>query len=161
MRGRIPLIPAWRNRRDPDFPEDVIHFPNWNAHSLFFWDPAYNVVELIARHDLDNGRPGKFTRKDVLYASEIAIAVDSQNESAHMLHDDLGLAVYPPGRKSGWWSMGDENGLILCTQNGRSWGEHTPTPRRLRTHPVEIEIAGDEDKVYMLQNYPFEITVKS
>src|SRR2546423_211293 len=33
--------------------EDEFNFVSWNAHSLYFYDPAGNIVELIARHDLD------------------------------------------------------------------------------------------------------------
>ena len=45
---------------DDKFPKDVRHFQNWNAHSIFFWDPAGNLVEYIARHDLGNGADGEF-----------------------------------------------------------------------------------------------------
>ena len=55
---------------------DVIHFSRWNAHSVFFRDPAGNLLEYIARHDLNNQADGNFTPTDILYASEIGLVVD-------------------------------------------------------------------------------------
>lgn len=36
QRQRTPLIAPDAGLRDPRFPDDVVHFVNWNAHSVFF-----------------------------------------------------------------------------------------------------------------------------
>ena len=81
QRQHTPLFKTPRRQIDSGYPDDVRHFRSWNAHSVFFFDPAENVVEHIARHDLpstnDLGSPGDaFTPEDILYASEIAFASD-------------------------------------------------------------------------------------
>ena len=37
-----------------DYKDDIADFVNWHAKSVYFYDPAGNIVELIARFDLDN-----------------------------------------------------------------------------------------------------------
>jgi catechol 2,3-dioxygenase-like lactoylglutathione lyase family enzyme len=154
---RSPLIEAPERARDPAFPDDVRHFRNWNAHSVFFWDPAGNLLEYIARHDLDNGAPGPFTTDDILYASEIAFVVDDQPAAAHQLNQTLGLDVYPRGASS-WWAMGDELGLLLCIPR-RLWGENTDRPRRFTVHPTEATIRGGAPRTYQMPGYPYTVQV--
>ena len=159
QKERCPLIPAWANRRDPNYPDDVIHFPSWNAHSLFFWDPAQNIVEFIARHTLKNDAAGPFTSRDILCASEIAFAVPSQRAAATRVKSELGLEPYPSGA-SHWWAMGDEHGLLLCTELGRHWGTHTSTPKTFQVFPTTARIRGDRDRVFRFPGQPYEVNVE-
>jgi hypothetical protein len=99
----------------------VVAFPHWNAHSVFFWAPAGNLAELIARHDLDNGAPGPFTRRDLLAVSEIAFVVDDVGAAAGELAGRLGIEPYRQGSDS-FIALGDEQGLLLVMQRGRNLG---------------------------------------
>lgn len=56
--ARCTLIETPPELRDPRYPDDVRWFRHWNAHSVFFWDPAGNLVEYIARHDLPTAKRG-------------------------------------------------------------------------------------------------------
>ena len=60
---------------NPDFNWDstkkIVHFSGWNANSIFFLDPAGNLLEYIARHDLKNANAAEFSAKDILYAGDI------------------------------------------------------------------------------------------
>src|SRR5438874_2421410 len=38
-----------------DYKNDIADFINWHAKSVYFYDPAGNILELIARFDLGNG----------------------------------------------------------------------------------------------------------
>ena len=61
--GRRRARPAGRSpsgNRAAGYPPEVVDYRHWNAHSVFFLDPAGNVVEYIARHDLKNGDSGPF-----------------------------------------------------------------------------------------------------
>lgn len=62
---RVPLIQGPSNRRDSRYPNDIRHFPDWSAHAFFFWDPADNIVEFIARHDVENDSASPFTGRDI------------------------------------------------------------------------------------------------
>ncbi len=157
---RSPLVPWLARQRDKAIPhEDVRHFRNWNSHSVFFFDPAMNIVEYIARHALKNDAPGPFTPRDILYASEIAFVVDDQHAAARHLGRALGLGVYPPGERF-WWAMGDESGLLLCVPV-RQWGATTDTPVTLEAFPVRAEIAGDVGRPdrYEFEGKPYEVVV--
>lgn len=162
---RTPLIPTPAHRIDPSFPPDVRHFPSWNAHSVFFWDPAGNLLEHIARHDLGNARPGPFTSRDILYASEIGFVFDDQHGAAREVHRDLGLPAYPPGRDpGGWWAMGNELGLVLCLPK-RIWGENTDRPKRFGVHPTRATIraaagGGAGRRSYEFPGYPYLLEVE-
>ncbi len=156
--SRSPLIPTPKDKIDVKYPEDVRHFRHWNAHSVFFWDPAGNLLEYIARHDMDNGATGSFTNKDILYVSEIAFVVDDQAAEAKLLNKHLGLTPYPASAGF-WWAMGDESGLLLCIPK-RIWGENTPNPKRFGVHRTEATIAGNDDKVYRYDNFPYSVKVK-
>ncbi len=154
---RTPIIPTPKRARDPKFPDDVRHFRNWNAHSVFFWDPAGNLLEYIARHDLKNGNKGTFTSKDILNVSEIAFVVDDQHQESKDIHNNLQLDVYPKNN-SFWWAMGDENGLLLCIPK-RIWGENTNNPKRFDVFSTEATIYGKVNKGYKFSNFPYQISM--
>lgn len=156
---RAPLIETPVYLRDPKFPKDVRHFRNWNAHSLFFWDPAFNIVEYICRHDLPNAAPGKFSVDDIHYASEIGLTVTDQASNAKLLEKDLGLGVYPRSSTRPW-AMGDELGLLLCIPKRRVFGENTDTPKTFDVFPTRATIRGERSMNYAIPNYPYEIVVK-
>ncbi len=155
---RTPLVPTPHNKIHQGYPNDVRHFRHWNAHSVFFWDPAGNLLEYIARHDMDNALPGGFTKDDILYASEIAFVVDDQAAEAKLLNKYLDLAPYPTSSNF-WWSMGDEAGLLLCIPK-RLWGENTPNPKRFGVHPTEATILGDAQEEYLFEGFPYRVNVK-
>jgi catechol 2,3-dioxygenase-like lactoylglutathione lyase family enzyme len=72
QRMRTPII-----HPNPNGPRDaIVNFSHWNAHSIFFLDPAGNLLEYIARHDLKNSADGEFSSKDILYVSEIGFIVE-------------------------------------------------------------------------------------
>ncbi len=152
---RTELILTPERLRDSKFPNDVRHFRNWNAHSVFFWDPAGNLLEYIARHDLKNGAEGGFTTRDILNVSEIGFVVDDQQQEAKKINNNLDVDVYPK-KSSFWWAMGDENGLLLCLPK-RLWGENTDNPRRFDVYKTEATIVGKENKEYRFSNFPYRV----
>lgn len=156
---RSPLFLTPDNLRDPQFPEDVRHFRSWNAHSVFFWDPAGNVVEYIARHDLDNPAEGPFTSRDILYASEIAFVVEDVPGAASRLETTLSLPQYQSASEV-FHATGDETGLLLLFKRGRTIGD------TLRNRPAPAEafstratIRGLEVGNYAFPDAPFEIEI--
>lgn len=159
QRERAPLILSPPNRRDPRYPDDVRHFPNWNAHSVFFWDAANNIVEYIARHDLKNSDPGPFTSEDILYASEIGFVVDDVSATALKLKKDLALSPYPLGTDH-LWAMGDEHSLLLVLKEGLLWGANTDSPKKFDVFPTVVGICGVKPTKYVIPDYPYEIIVE-
>lgn len=157
---RTPLVPTPANLRDPAYPDDVRHFANWNAHSVFFFDPAYNIVEYIARHDLGNaaGDAESFGPSDLLYCSEIGfvVAPDDREEIAGRVAKQIGLSEYPRGNTP--WAMGDERGLLLVLGNlGGFWGENTDTPVRWGVWPTEATINGPASADDTFDGKPYRV----
>ncbi len=157
---RTPLFSTPENLRDPSFPNDVRHFRNWNAHSLFFWDPAGNVVEYIARHELRNSAAGSFTSRDILCASEIAFVVDDVPKTASGLEAALSLPQYQSASDV-FHATGDERGLLLLFERGRRIGDtlgDRPSPAEVfATH---AEIRGAASGTYEFPEGPFEIEIR-
>lgn len=127
--ARTPLFTTPAHMRDPKYPDDVRHFRSWNAHSVFFADPAGNVLEHIARHDLkDDPEPHEqdvgdrsFTSRDILYASEIALVSDDVPQTSNDIMSTFDLAPYRPGSEQ-FQAIGDEHGLLLVFKRGRQLG---------------------------------------
>ena len=145
---------------DPSYPKDIRHFQHWNAHSVFFWDPAGNLVEYIARHDLKNTADGEFTSKDLLCASEIAFIVQDTETIADEIKSSFDLNQYRGGDEN-FRAIGDENGLLLVMKKGRVWESHTNISRTPNTSKTAVIIKAGKDQKWMPKNYPFEINVKT
>jgi catechol-2,3-dioxygenase len=134
---------------------EVFHYESWNAHGLYFHDPAGNVAELIARHDLPNARPGPFAAGDILYVSEIGLVVDDVPATVRALEAALGLAVYRSGGAE-FAAVGDEHRLLILTRRGRDWWGDTPS----RPYPLLARLSGERDAEYRAPGYPFTILVQ-
>lgn len=156
--ARTPLIPPNADIVDPEYGADVWHFRHWNAHSIFFWDPADNIVEYIARHELKTAAAGDFSLNDIHYVSEIGLMVDDQGRSAAEIEKHLGLASYPPGNDQPW-AMGDAHGLLLCLSRGRIWGTRDKK-RRFDEFPTEATIRGTRAMEYTMTGRPYKIIVR-
>lgn len=64
----------------------ITHFENWNAHAVYFYDNNGNLLEFIARHDLDNEQGGKFTGASILNISEIGIVTENPLELGNKIN---------------------------------------------------------------------------
>ncbi|MGH1366372.1 MAG: VOC family protein [Calditrichia bacterium] len=156
---RGPLIETPPHQRDPDYPNDVRHFRHWNAHSLFFWDPAGNLVEYIARHELDNDSESDFSVGDIHYASEIGFIVEDQQEAARQLNKAFGLSAYPK-ETNFWWAMGDADGLLLCLPKGREWGEFEGRTQKFSEYPTNVTINGSTEQEFAFAGLPYSVKVE-
>src|SRR5919201_69783 len=60
---------------DRETGEEVFPFDNWNAEACYGLDPAGNIVELIAHHDLPEETPGggPFVSQELLGMCELGV----------------------------------------------------------------------------------------
>jgi hypothetical protein len=144
---------------DKNYPADIRHFSHWNAHSVFFWDPANNLVEYIARHDLDNSSEGDFSNKDIICASEIAFITEETKMIADGIMSSFDLSQYRQGDEN-FKAIGDENGLLLVIKKGVTWERHTDAARSPGTNKTIVTINAGKGTSWTPANYPFEIIVK-
>lgn len=99
--------------------EDEVFFTSWNAHAIYFEDPSGNILELIARHNLNNKTEDNFSSKELLNISEVGVAVDDVIPFVRKLNK-IGIPNWRDDSE-GLTPVGDENGLIITVKNGRRW----------------------------------------
>jgi catechol 2,3-dioxygenase-like lactoylglutathione lyase family enzyme len=160
QKQRTPLLPIPASLRDPAYPEEVVNYSHWNAHSVFFFDPAGNVVEYIARHDLKNAAAGEFGPGDILYASEIAFVVDDVAATAERLRAAAGTGQYR-GASDQFAAIGDENGLLLVMKRGRIISFESPTKKAVSVFRTAASVRGAKAETHKWNEYPYELTVEA
>ena len=97
--------------------KDEVFFGHWNAHAIYFKDPAGNIGELIARHTLANEKEGDFALEDLLCISEVGIPSENPDDAGAKLSSAFGLKQYSNSNMF----IGDENGLFVIPPIGRLW----------------------------------------
>jgi catechol 2,3-dioxygenase-like lactoylglutathione lyase family enzyme len=158
---RTPLIPIPAGQRDARYPDDVVNYSHWNAHSIFFYDPGGNVVEYIARHDMDNGAPGPFGSEDILYASEIGLIVDDVAAVASTLKEVAGVEPYRGGSDQ-FTALGDERGLLLVMRRGRILNFHpTSDEKAAQVFRTVAHVKGGRRTKVLLPGFPYELSVEA
>jgi catechol-2,3-dioxygenase len=156
---RTPMLAIPERNRAAGFPPDVVDYSHWNAHSIFFLDPAGNVVEYIARHDLENGDTAPFSWADILYASEIGLVVDDVAGAAGKVKDVAAVTQYKGGSDQ-FVAMGDEYGLVLIMKRGRVI-DFTANPEHgVRVYRTAVTVRGPKASKYAFEDYPYRIDIE-
>lgn len=138
---------------------DEYHFESWNAHAIYFLDPAGNILEFIARHNLKNASDGDFTESNILYASEIGIVVDDVRTAAERAASELELNhfVNPPSDK--FAAIGDDHRLLIIVKKGRPW--NIAGNRTAAIFPTQAVLAGREERTLSLPEALYTISTES
>jgi catechol-2,3-dioxygenase len=100
---------------------DEFFFENWNAHALYFYDPAGNMVEFIARHTLEAPTRGPFGAQSLLNISEVGVVAEDVIEAVRQLQTQLGAPIYQGAGSDMFTPVGDERGLFIVVKRGRIW----------------------------------------
>ena len=133
-----------------DYKSDIAEFTNWHARSVYFYDPAGNILELIARFDLNNVSDDPFSSKQFLSISEVGLAFEKEKfetSSAELL-SNYSLSYFskqPPLPQ--FRAIGDDEGLFILVPEHRNW---YPTDKPAGLFPMRVEFENDGDK-YLLQ----------
>lgn len=159
QKKRTPLLPIPKSLREPEYPDDVVNYSHWNAHSIFFFDPSGNVVEYIARHDLKNAATGDFGSGDILYASEIAFVVDDVVATTEKLKGVVGVGQYRGGSDQ-FAAVGDERGLLLVMKRGRVISFEAPEKKAVSVFPTTAAVRGDRRTNYVFTGFPYAVCVE-
>lgn len=143
-----PRCPVFKN---PANGQEIYHFVNWNAHSIYFHDPAGNILEFIARHTLSNASESPFRVADILSISEIAMVAPDLSVVADRLKSELGVPNYF-GASPEFIAMGSEHALFILAKTGRRWLGGTS---QAAVHPVEVELRSAQRKRLQWDSLPF------
>lgn len=123
--------------------ENVItNFENWNAHAVYFYDNNGNLLEFIARHDLDNSQTSKFSSKSILNISEIGIVNENPLELGNQLIAKHDLNFFSKNTNGeAFAAIGDDEGLLIMVKPNRNWYP-TQTPSENNKTQVRLENKG-------------------
>ena len=121
-----------------DYKSDIADFKNWHAKSVYFLDPAGNIVELIARFDLKNETDESFSSNQFLNISEIGLVFpqDEIDQQVGRIIKQTGLSYFlkqPPMQQ--FKVLGDDEGLFIIVTENRNW---YPTSKASGIFPLEI-----------------------
>jgi catechol-2,3-dioxygenase len=133
LTGRLPLI-------HDEHGTDEFDFRSWNARALYFFDPAGNIVELIARRDLPDQATTPFGHHSLLSISEIGLATADVAATAELARTTLGLEPYRGSVSHDFTAVGDEHGLLIIVQQGRLWYPNTGVAAEL--YPLKVLLNG-------------------
>ena len=140
LKGHAQLI-AWQGK-------ELIDFPNWNARSLYFYDPVGNILEFIARQDLPANSRLDFDRDCILNISEIGIVNDPVFELQKKLENEYGVPVFARQTPNNeFCPMGDDNGLLIVVTAHRNW---FPTAVPCKPFPLQVTFTVDNGQLYHL-----------
>ena len=160
QKERTPVLTIPAQHRAEGHPPEVAEDRQANAHSIFFNDPAGNLVEYVARHDLKNGNSGRFGWTDLLHVSEVALIVDDVAGAAEKLAGATGLSPRKDGNAEAA-ALGDEYGLILLLKRGRPF-DFASNPRRgADVYRTGITLRAPEPGRYELAGYPYHVVLEN
>ena len=122
----------------------ITNFENWNANSVYFYDVDGNILEFIARHDLDNAATEQFNSSQILNISEFGIVKDRPDVYGKYLIDTYGLHLFEKNHNSEMFTaIGNDNGLLIIVKTNRNWYP-TETPSKASWATIKLTNSGIE-----------------
>lgn len=141
MESKAGLLPI----SDDNF---IADFVNWNAKSIYFYDSVGNIVEFIARFDLQNDVVEKFDSSQILSLSEMGIVTNDVTSFTDKLKNEYKVFDFVKSVNSDTFSaMGDDNGLFIVAVENRNW---YPTKVPSQKSPFEIKFINDAEETFII-----------
>ena len=128
-----------------DYKSYVADFVNWHAKSVYFLDPAGNILELIARFDLNYTADELFSSKQFRNISEIGLVFPDEvlDKSVNEILNKYQLPYFskqPP--LPHFRAIGDDEGLFIAVTENRNWFS---TKMASGIFPVEVSFANNKN----------------
>ena len=157
--NKLESARLWLSKRWPVITvngQQVIHFRSSNAHSIYFLDPAGNIGEFIAHHDLKNARPGDFTTDDILHVNEIGVVVDDVFKTVLAMKDRMGINPYIPASNE-FAAVGTREGSFIVVKKDRLWFPERKSPAIVC--PTVATIRASQQADVLIQGCPYDLSV--
>ncbi|SHL29045.1 VOC family protein [Flavobacterium chilense] len=137
-----------KNKVDLIFIKDqnvITNFENWNANAVYFYDNNGNLLEFIARHDLNNAQTETFTSKSILNISEIGIVNENPLALGKELIAEYDLEFFSKNDNSELFAaVGDDEGLLIMVKPNRNW---YPTQTPSESNKTEVKIVNNGTQI--------------
>lgn len=145
---------------DVETGDSEVFFEDWNAHAAYCLDPAGNLLELIARHDLSNDSARPFDSENFLEVSEIGLPVSNVKRTVETLRDNIGVSLRNNRGAAitddtSFAAVGDDHGLFIVVEEGREW--FATRNQTAEVHPVTVGIS-DAATEYVFPDFPYRIS---
>ncbi|WP_413511604.1 VOC family protein [Myroides odoratus] len=129
--NNIDLLPSPKN-------EIITHFDTWKAQSIYFWDLDSNLLEFIAREDIQIAKGKAFSPKEILNISEIGLVTNNPIETAEAINQQLGTEFFSKSTPlPEFCAIGDDQGLLVLVAPTRTW---YPTPLLAEKSPATLQL---------------------
>lgn len=103
-------------------PDKIADFHNWNAKSFYFYDNNGNILECIARFNLENKSEKPFDGASIVSISEIGFVAKDVSKFCDELVSKYGLPVFSMQPKlDKFIVLGTETGLFILAAEGKDW----------------------------------------
>jgi catechol-2,3-dioxygenase len=160
--NKLALAKQWLRQRTPllKHPDgrDEFHFRNVNRHAAYFADPSGNILELIARHNLNDGAPGPFTLADILYVNHFGLVVDDVMKSIEVIRKAVRLELRQAPSDS-FATLGDEYRHLVLVRRKRLWLPEGVKPAKVFASDVVLH--GVRKRQMELDGYPYHISLEA
>ncbi len=156
--NQLAAAKIWLGARAPllqNGDSDEWHFADWNAHAIYYLDPAGNILEFIARHNLPTAGDRTFDWQSLLSVSEIGLATPNVSEFLQQLKQKLGLTLWR-GNETDFAAVGDEQGLLIVAVNGRPWNGNASPAQPL---PTKIVLREETAQRVIFAGLPYEVVI--
>jgi catechol 2,3-dioxygenase-like lactoylglutathione lyase family enzyme len=128
-------------------PDKIADFYNWNAKSFYFYDNNGNILEFIARNDLDNATQKAFDGSSILSVSEIGLVSKNVVVQCDELFNKYGLTAYSKQPKlNKFIVLGTVTGLFILVEENRDW---YPTDKKSKSFWTKIVFSNNEETQIM------------
>ncbi len=160
--NKFALAKAWLQERTqllrhPDG-RDEFHFRRVNRHGVYFADPAGNILELIARHNLSDGTDGPFTLADILYVNHFGFVVDDVAKTIAQIHQSLHIELNDKPYDQ-FATLGDEHRHIVLVSRKRLWLPELVRPAEVFASKAVLH--GTPERSTDFAGYPYRILLQA
>ena len=155
---RTDLVVPPSRLNESGMPRTVVSFRHWNAHSVFFSDPAGSLVEYIARHDLKNASSEPFAAaSSVQCLSEIGLVVDDVSAEAKKIKTATAARTYVSNNDA-FDPIGDQHGLLLMMKRGGKMAFGQGGDRDVFPTDVQLASLPNNRSAYTLPEHPYTLS---
>jgi len=134
LKSRVEILKDGNN--------EIQDFEAWNAKAMYFYDMDKNIVEFIARKNLDNRSNETFDQNALLEILEIGMPTNDIENKFNFLNENIGMEIYSGGFDR-FCAIGDEHGLFICIdKNIKDW-----FPTSDKTYSSDFEVCIQQGEI--------------
>jgi len=124
--------------------EEIADFTSWNAKAFYFKDNNGNILEFIARYNLNIIVDSHFDSGCILSISEIGIVTDNVPALRKSISKKYQVPIFSKAPlPDNFTALGDDHGLFILSQTARPWHPNQ-LPAQSYWSRIEFEAEGHQ-----------------